>query len=105
MTSRKTRNVSGKNWVPGFIWITPRLSKFERGPSKNYEWRFETKPPMLIRISQITDLIEIEPWPDKQDPARTIVGTTGEASFEVIETPDQIADLIRNNWEKTTTFR
>ena len=93
--------MSEKNWVPGFIWLTPRGVQIK---SKDYGQRehiYSTQPPMLVAVSHIAGVVPHRTSFDHSDIARASVtiGSVSEECYEVTETVEEIAELIRLEWE------
>ena len=96
--------MSEKNWVPGFIWLTPRGQVMHVGSDGKHEWRWEAKPPMLVAVSQITHLEPCKRDAGSHDIANTCVNVCGntETFVYVVETVEEIAELIRGEWQERT---
>ncbi len=93
--------MSQKDWVPGFIWVTPRGQIMQTAADGKNEWHWQSQPPMLVAINQITDLMAYRCEPGRQDIANTCVSVAGSTNpgISVIETVEEIAELIRREWE------
>ena len=87
-------------WVPGVIWVTPRGQDVHSVENGKNVWRYVPRPPMLVAVSQITDVCATKPS-DSKDTANTCVSmSAGSESFvQVTETVEEIAELIRLEWE------
>ncbi len=88
-------------WVPGFIWLTPRGQDVHSVENSKNVWRYVPSPPMLVAVNQITDLRPHKHTPDRQDVVNTCVSVCGNADtfVDVVETVEEIAELIRREWE------
>ena len=90
-----------KNWVPGFIWLTPRGYTVQHHTDGRNDWDYQQSPPMLVAVNQITDLRPHKRTPGERDIANTCVSVCGNADtfVDVVETVEEIAELIRLEWE------
>ena len=88
-------------WVPGFIWVTPRGCTLQRYVDGRSEWDYQQSPPMLIAVNQITDLRPHKRTPEQRDIVNTCVSLCGtpDTFVDVVETVEEIAELIRQEWE------
>lgn len=93
--------MSEKNWVPGFIWLTPRGQDVHTVEDGKNVWRCVPSPPMLVAVNQITDLRPHKRTPGERDTLNTCVSVCGNADtfVDVVETVEEIAELIRREWE------
>ena len=81
--------MSGKNWAPGFIWVTPVTMCDDK---------IEESPPVLVAVTAILGVAESSAFRAVGMECSRLEITETEVS--VLGSPDQIADLIRDNWEK-----
>ena len=96
--------MSEKNWVPGFIWLTPRGYTVQHHRDGRNDWDYQQSPPMLVAVNQITDLRPHKRTPGERDIANTCVSVCGNADtfVDVVETVEEIAELIRREWKERT---
>ena len=74
---------SKKPWVPGFIWVTP-YPEHENRPEE----------PVLVPVAEIVRVRKMTYLYSQIECSRTI------AVWCILETPDQVAALIREEWRQ-----
>ena len=96
--------MSEKNWVPGFIWLTPRGVQIKHKDYGEKEYTYAAKPPILVAVGHIANVMPHRTHFDSNDIARASVtiGSVSEECYEVTETVEEIAALIRQEWAERT---
>ncbi len=90
-------NANEREWVPGFIWVTPQKS-WRDNPEDDY--RLVPADPILVLIDSIKQIVRVPLESPEHSLVQAVILQLGGTRIEVCETVEELAELIRINWRK-----
>lgn len=86
-----------REWVPGFIWVTPQMSWRDK-PEDDY--RPVPAEPILVLIDSIKQIVRVPLESPERSLTQAVILQTEDDAIEVCETVEELAELIRMDWRK-----
>jgi len=86
-----------REWVPGFIWVTPQKS-WRDNPMD--DCRPVLGEPILVLINSIKQIVRVPLESPKHSLTQAVIVQPEDDHIEVCETVEELAELIRMNWRK-----